>query len=331
MLNEEFTGVWATPQLVGRKEQLNQIVQLARQAEKLPRVIFVEGEGGIGKTRLLLAALEQLRSHNDICVARQLIDLYHVTHHTTDGFMYALSDVLPDNRRWFANYWRARDQLVRLRLAGRVQEIDRQSVAVRKAFTADVLRLAESHRLVWALDTLEKLTYALLGTGVSAEDIGSSWTWLCQQLPRWKNVVLILAGRQSANPLWQQLEAIQGLQTDRVPLAAFTAEETIEYFEAVTRLAETQDRQTYKRLQALPGDARQRAHTLSQGRPILLSLFVDFLSIAPADKLVEIPSGDIHLPDDLVRKLINRFRESGPIGDTVLALGRAPKGVDAEL
>ncbi len=84
----EFTGARRIP-LIGRQDLLKETEwYIGRGGVHL---LYFEGEGGIGKTALLGAILEQSQRGSGAdrlagCrVAKEVIDLYHVDVHTAEG------------------------------------------------------------------------------------------------------------------------------------------------------------------------------------------------------------------------------------------------------
>ena len=86
----EFTGARRIP-LVGRQDLLNQAERSIGRGGV--HITYLEGCGGIGKTALLEAILEQTQRGNradalaGCCVAKEVIDLYHADVHTSEGLI----------------------------------------------------------------------------------------------------------------------------------------------------------------------------------------------------------------------------------------------------
>jgi len=85
---EVHTGAWATPELVGREAFLERIYQAVTDTS-CSYVIYITGEGGIGKTRLVQYVLENPPADNHLVVASRVIDLYHSQVRTLAGLIGA--------------------------------------------------------------------------------------------------------------------------------------------------------------------------------------------------------------------------------------------------
>ena len=87
-----------TPQLVqfvGREDFVEAFkINLDEGANK---ILFVEGDGGIGKTRLLQHYMEYLKKNvgEDVIFPNKLIDLYHINVHDAEGLVRLLAEFLP--------------------------------------------------------------------------------------------------------------------------------------------------------------------------------------------------------------------------------------------
>ncbi len=70
---ETYTSVRATPELVGREKELEQIENAIRDTEH-SYIIYITGQGGIGKTRLVKHVLEHPPDDVSLVTASDLID-----------------------------------------------------------------------------------------------------------------------------------------------------------------------------------------------------------------------------------------------------------------
>lgn len=341
--SERFTGAYATPALVGRVEALTQIDQALRAATDAPQVVFVSGSGGIGKTRLLVTALGMARAQPGLRVVEQIIDLYHIPNHTVSGLAEAIYDVLTPPTEPFRAYEVARRELERMRLAGEVAGMRDQRQRTQQAFDESMRSVAAQQRIVLALDTAERLVYGLEHPSTPVTQFADCWDWLVESLPRWRNVLLLIAGRPEAAPLRRRLEQTLPGQVLDLELGAFTFEESDAYFASVAAAAEDRGEENVaRRVRGLTHETRQLAHLAAGGRPIMLALLVDNLTVsgpnippalraAYADVAKWTEPQLAQLREALEEQLIGRMTEAPEIGDTILALGRLPKGANGTL
>jgi exonuclease VII small subunit len=334
--SEQFTGLYATPELVGRKDILKQFERILRDPSPAPRLVFLHGVGGIGKTRLLKKALEMARGLEDCRAAEDVMDFYHIGLHTPIGLSNAIFEILTPPFDCFQAYQSAYQALNRARLSGNVVELGKLREDATNKFDQDLKQLSASKRVVLALDTAERIVYGLKDW---SEEIpfAESWEWLVERLPAWQNVTIFVAGREEAIPAIEKMKAQKAVKVEEIEVGSFSLEESLEYFEKVARLLEEKkELQLAERLTKLPLDLRKGAHAYSQGRPILLSLLVDYLSFPGEEDvpliLHQMPPSHITVDDSrrYEEALFARLQK-GELGDTLIALGRVPKGADEEL
>jgi hypothetical protein len=341
---ERFTGAYATPELVGREDLRAQIESVLRDPAPEPRMVFLVGPGGIGKTRLLNVALQTAHAIPGLRAASGVIDLYHVPTHTSSGLADALYGALTPPSGPFRRYEQERRALERMRLSGEVTGVAEQRERTLDVFASDFKALAARQRIVLALDTAERLVYGLGHMAAPIAQIAESWNWLVESLPEWRNVVLLIAGRAEAGPLYIGLPDTLAGGVISIRPAPFTEAESLAYFEAVAKATRAEDNEEIStRVHGLTGDMRRLAHLYAGGRPILLALLVDALSVGGIERLPRVLQLSARAAADmsedqlnevqasLEEQLIARLREVSRLGDTILALGRVPKGADKEL
>jgi uncharacterized protein (DUF2164 family) len=333
---EQYTGLYATPELVGRRQLLDKFERVLRDTSSDSRLVFLFGIGGIGKTRLLKKILEIARSISNCRVAEDILDFYHIVLHTPIGLTDALFEVLTPPFDCFQSYQPAYQALNRARLSGNVVELEKLRQDATDKFDQDLKSLSLTSRIVIVLDTVERVVYGLPGW---ADEIplAEGWNWLMEHLPDWQNVVIFVAGREEARPAIEQIKVQKSVLVEEIEVGPFNLDESLEYFEKVAQLAD--DKKDYhlaNRLKNLHVDFKRGAYAYSQGRPILLSLLVDYLSFPGEGDVPEMlrqNSMDIVGEDNLHRFeeiLFERLRQDD-LGETLVALGRVPKGADEEL
>ena len=338
----DFTGAYSTPHLVGRTELLEEFDALIQRDSERSDVFFLSGQGGIGKTRVLKALLSRAQDNSNVLAPQEIVDLYHIQNHTIDGFIDAIWHVLPSNAaQEFRKYQRERRNYERMRMAGEIRGLAKQHERVSSAFLEELAALAKKHRLVILLDTAEKLLYTTSRSPAIPEEMAESWRWIAEKMTDLPNVVWVVAGRPQSTHILTVVDEAQANVSKR-EIAPFSQEESLAYFEAAiaaTKAAE--DEGVASRLAALDVEMRRAAHRYSGGLPIYLSLLIDYLSVAEPgtipDDLKELPKEPSQdqaagqLQQKIEELFVTRLIKGRGLGDTIQALGRAPKGVDVRL
>lgn len=293
---DPYVAARITSELIGRNREIERIWQAAGKTDA-SQLLYVSGEGGIGKTRLLIRALEVLSQNPQLHVATQLVDLYHVETSTVEGLVAEIVRVLDPDGHFFPDYLAERRQYdeVRLQRPSEAAEIATLRNAMLAAFQRESRALALAKPVILALDTAEKLALQknpladLLGVGESEADIVQQ---LCAQLNETPRIFVLLAGRPGSGALAEELQRrLSSAHYQQVNLAGLNEEEALAYFDAVKdelqQSAAESDRLALRRLQPLPPDfVRTLFYTLcDEGppptvRPILLALAIDHLVVA---------------------------------------------------
>ncbi|MBU6349824.1 MAG: tetratricopeptide repeat protein [Chloroflexi bacterium] len=339
-MNEFFGGALSVPH-VGRRAQLDQIVQKVRTGTG-PQLIFVSAEGGFGKTRMLMAVLERLRGESDryLC-AQELVDLYHLEHHTSLGLVSALYLALTPSLDPFSRFRSEYDTLARIRLSGDAINVKEQQQKVVEGFEErfeEIIRSCAAERpVVIALDTAERVCYEILH-GISEEpsyfQYADAWEWLLKRLPDWGNVSVLVAGRPVIRQmLIREASKRAGILITEYELEVFDFEDTTEYLEAVQKTAAQSSIESVKDVANLLCDMsegfRKKLFAASRGRPILLALCIDLATTSPQRFFSIEELTDLQ---DLEAAIIRRIMEmDGDLRVVVQALGRLSKGATPEL
>jgi hypothetical protein len=282
----EFTGARRIP-LVGRRDLLEEVEQ--RIGRGGVHLLYLEGGGGIGKTALLEAILEQSQRGSmadkraECRVASEVIDLYHVDVHTPEGLIRRLTQVLgpwsfPETEKLLA-------ELDRARVTGDMDAASRHSKALRTMAIQEFTALT-GDGVVVAFDTMEVLMYE---HDPFQEELGeeiqilSAGEWLFKSFfPALDgNVMALLAGRPG--DLTERLETLRD-QNSRILvkhtlLEALEEDETREYLKVVAQAeGKRGDGDAAARLWAFCEERGGIVHFLTGGRPILLALVADMVA-----------------------------------------------------
>lgn len=343
----DFVGARRIP-LIGRRTYLQEIRQRIHQ--RGVHVLYFEGEGGIGKTALLEAALEHSLQEqgradaNRGCVASEIIDLYHVDSHTPEGLIRQITQVTRPGS--FAETRRTLGSLSRARSLGNVELANEKVQALHRQFVQEFLAMM-TDGVVLAFDTLEVLQYEY---DPFQEELGqdlpllSAGEWLFQTFfPSLRgNAVILLAGRPG-----QVKERLANLRQDNprlefwhTQLGALQAEESKQYLETLARAEwEHGDPDAAERLREFVEEQGPVVHFLTGGRPILLALVADMLAFgwtlppSLSQTLEDLSQLEAEsLRQEIERALVVRIQESPSLlGETIRALAWLRKGATPEL
>ncbi len=354
----EYVSVERVP-FVDRREVLQQIYDAMRAARpERPPVFFIQAPGGMGKTELLREILRRCRNGEwdgqRWAAAAEVIDFYHLGTHTVEGLSSAIHDALQPGPSFFINFRsRLRDLKERrpdiVGLPQPVSDVLRDLVG--RALIEDLNALARVRPVVLALDTAERLLYEpdqvqdALGMGI--EEIGVAvLPWLLREfLPKIRNVSVLLAGRpepETPPRLREDLGSSVGDRLCEIRLKAFSPEDALEYWEAASRAAERERPDLATWLRAIGPDRRRVIHHYTGGRPILLSLTLDYLlradqlpdDLKEPEEVAVAKTGEelARVRDRLEERLVKEFQERGlPADPAIRLLGWARRGVDQEL
>jgi len=341
----DFSGATRIP-LIGRRALLQDTERRIRQGG--PHLLYVEGQGGIGKTAVLEAILErsQESAAGQRCpatyIAEEVIDLYHVDVHTPEGLMQRIMQVLAPQR--FTRTRGLIEALDQARSAGNMDAANEKARALRQEFLAEFASLAQ-RGIVLAFDTTEVLEYERdpfqmeLGEDVA---ILSAGEWLFKSfIPALEgNVLLLLAGRP--NGIARRLDAVRkrnpSLQLRYTHLEALSQDETQEYLKTIARVeGERGNEDAAARLWSFSEQRSDIVHFLTGGRPILLALIADMVAhgwtLPPpfGRNLKELQQREAESWwPEIEQALVIRIQESPtPISDTIRALAWLRKGATA--
>jgi len=345
----------ATPELVGREKELDTIKKAIRDAPHR-YLIYITGEGGIGKTKLVKHILQLLAGESDtsLLMAAMPIDMYHTVNRTVEGFIQAVQQALSPEGEGFENYLQERkklDEIAKEEIA-RWQE---QRELMISAFIKDLNRIAEKRRIVFVVDTMERL-FAQEDPVARRLRISTDhsliYDWLVKEfLPKLQNVVVILAGRPVPSvSVEEDLGKIKRLL--HIKLRGLSEGESIDYFKALEKSlkerGKPRDIFVAERIGRWDDDYRRKIFYCLRDeddtvRPILLALAIDHLaikgkpfpaveekSLSEAKALSEKEREEIR--NELLKGVEAAIREASDLTGTLIsALAWLTKGADKNL
>jgi tetratricopeptide (TPR) repeat protein len=205
-------GKLRTQRLIGRVLE-RRAIQSALLADGTLCIVYVIGQGGIGKSRLLEAIRDEIvpgLGTGTACRWGKILDLYFVQIEKSSGLERAIMDAVDPRAQGFSAYREERERYEALRLAGgSPRELESLRAKLRGLFIAGFNEISTQVRPVVCLDTMERIQYE---ADVVQEIAGIKhpglevWDWLLDVLPRLRNAVIVLAGRPHPI-LWGSLQA----------------------------------------------------------------------------------------------------------------------------
>jgi tetratricopeptide (TPR) repeat protein len=316
-------------EMVGREQFMAELIDFTVTSKDpvQPSVAVITGEGGVGKTRLLHELLLQLRSELTVRnVQTKIVDLYHMRLHAKENFVDGLYDTLPytcqDNMQQF------QENMAYYQGSTTSSPKEREE-HLKKALQEFIRVLAATslqEPLVLAIDTLEKMAY---GVG----ELPTAWEWLIEALPQFGPVTILIAGRPGAKPLIDKLPTVQGIQLKTIDLPPLNETSCMTYLEkAVEKWRGSNKDSVANRIQAILDDPSRRSliYPYTSGRPILLSLMLDYLTFAPPQHVRELLQSGVN-PELWEEHLLENLMTSVSFGDVIKHMGYLEKGMDAEL
>jgi Cdc6-like AAA superfamily ATPase len=341
-LQEAFFSALATPELIGRVDELEKLQSLVGDRSQ-SYIMYVYGPGGVGKTRLLKEFLKWLRGRGaeDVLVATDLVDLFHTVNRTEVGIAQRISEVLDPEFQGLSMFREERAKYLDGLSQGRAQSPDRML----KALLEELNAIAQTRRIILFLDTVERFLYkdpAAVKMGLPDDYLpGQGWI-LKEFLPNLHNSVVVIAGRSPQEDVRGSLKKIlAGKEFEPMPLRGLNKQEAIDYFGSVATAAgrgglvtpaaalediTSEERERiYETLWAADPYNGTKEHESHFGvRPLWLSLVIDYYILE--GKLPDL----VHqvIPDDLIKAALTANR---PGSELLPYIGLAVKGATDEL
>ena len=272
-----LAGALQAEQIVGRQKERDDIEQAIRAEGEL-RILYIVGDGGIGKTRLLQevpSIVAKLQGQGAQLQYGGLWDLHQPSIQSGDGLESVIAEALEPEGHVFDAYRATRQDLDRARAAGSdPREIEKLRHSVERAFVLGFNEISARTRVVLALDTVEAIQYEsdvvqhacqIELTGLEVRD------WLLTNLTALRNAVIIMAGREKRQ-LRFDFERYFDDRLRVISLGPFAETDTLSYFDAITKAMPALQHA------ALSAERQKVIHHYTGGFPLKIALVIELLA-----------------------------------------------------
>ena len=268
-----------TFKIIGRDEDLNIIKQAIADPAGDRHVIYLVGDGGIGKTRILEEIDEFQPAFDPPFIWSGIIDLYHTEYHSPGGLREAIVNGLEDpHNHHFEHYRRIRADYEEKRTRLRGESLEALRREQDKVFQEDYATFAQQHRVVLCFDTVELVQYesdAVQQICQIEDESTVIKTWFLEQVSQLPNAVIIFAGRpkEKIRRDFEEGFTRAGCHFSKRTLNVFSKDETEAYLMDICR----DDPELTETLVS----ELDRLHQISGGRPIYLAILIDLMRYSP--------------------------------------------------
>lgn len=283
---------------IGRELELDKVKDFlaGKENDGAGQAIFISGEGGIGKTRLLHEISSRIKKDLDGFTVHPIIDLDSRRFNSSEGINLAMIEALPEYEG-FNDYF---DQLENIRIIEKTA-VSRGYIAKQKQELTDLFVQHYNHitegKQVWLFDTVEKLNEAEEGTLLN-KDIVKDWR---KKFPRLKNTIFIFAGRNPVlDKIRKKFEKDGEIRSCPIKLKGFLGEESWKYLEE-------KEKQFNLRIEK---EQAKKLIELTEGKPIYLDLaFEWFIQEDDSRELQSVIEKSTGYKNAFEEKLISKIRE----------------------
>jgi len=268
---------------IGRKKELDTI-QTFINTPNQNHIVFLEADGGIGKTRILKEIEDKYKSDNEIILSR-IIDYDEYSYLNLDIVINAIINTIGKDK-YFSEYYEYR-----------VKYPSDQKL-LNNIFAQLFNEISNNKKFILLIDTAEKTKSSTF------------WNGFREFVKNLQNVLIVIAGRgkdHKAKPFNRRKEffdnKISTYYLTSLELNSFSKEEAVTYFN--TKIA-------IEKIQAMSDNLIDCAVYLSKGKPIILDLAIEWLARAYQDNpndfflkklnTVDCTILNVAKPDDLEKK-----------------------------
>lgn len=300
MVEHSSLGPLEPNRLVNRKKEIDAVGAALAATDDKPRIFYFPGGPGVGKSRLLREARKKFENQYTFAGFYDFDDtelhsnsvLERRIRHTLAKAVGVNGD--PDENQ-FKTFRDKRKEFIQERRSGvsesKLEEL-RQELA--ELFVQGINEISAQKKLLFCFDTVETLQRE--GDTVAfPQEIQNAieklaiemFGWLTKNLPKMRNVVVLLAGRPKTG-LDEQFARAFGDAYQKFKLDNFSLEYVQEYLEVMAKTYE-EDAETHttsdekakeksiaRQFRGLANQA-QRIYDLTNGQPILLSFVTDLI------------------------------------------------------
>jgi len=321
--------------LVNRSTEIGAIGAALASKDDSPRIFYFLGGAGVGKSRLLREAREKFKSQYTFA---GFYDFDDTELHSNSVLERRIRHALDPDREHFKAFRDKQKEYHEARRSGvseKILEGLRRELA--ELFAQGINEISAPKKLLFCFDTVEtlqregdtvefpeKIQEAI--DKLAIEMLG----WLGKNLPKMRNVVVLLAGRPKPG-LHEQFEKSFGAAYQKFELYNFTPEYVKEYLEVMAETYEDAGERAIARQFRELEKQSDRIHSLTKGQPILLSFVTDLIvNSAPRSKVFD---SDAPTDVDAINiDLLTRIQSTNSDIDSVLEyVALLRKGVTAEL
>lgn len=256
--------------LVGRRRELAQINYFMHSNPAYPKLVCLHGAGGIGKTAILRALKRKYEVHPSY-LTTNVIDLVEARLSKLRSLRSHLADQLDPECEFFSDYYKAvNDYDYELRTSHDIEAIRDRHYRVEIEFLRAFRAVAGDRHVIVFLDTMEAITLY-------------EREWKEYNIPFLSKLPMtsfIVAGREVNQ--WRPLlnQYLIGFYELALPISGLTRADADRYFE----LAPV-GRQ-------ITGTLREKIYLLTNGRPILIDLAIEWLRRELPFKSLKLVSSD---------------------------------------
>ncbi len=268
---------------VGREQELALVDEWV-QKWNTTHLIAVQGDGGVGKTWLLLEILRRYGGQDDLAVV-----YFDAAEHPLSLQYEMMFLVQRLGEEHFPESLAGMEELTRSYYDLPIQDVQDKEDRVFQLFTQEANRVLADRRLVFLSDTLEMLAYG--------REVSTASARFNELAAQFSNTLFVSAGRNVKEFMPLFTKDFGPGHVTYLELYNFDRVESAKFFDAA-------DVQGF-----IAQDLRDKLYFLTQGRPVLLSLAVEWLSRdVPLPEIAEQSLQDLRrLPAAALRDLRERF------------------------